>query len=223
MEQINFKYFKPAALIPFILAITVLYTLLSHKLILLLKASAAASQINENIHIISTLTLISFSFLFINFTGWKWKIFKWLIDIPNLNGRYHGELISSYKDLNGNPILKDCMIEIKQTASSIKIFSYYADKGMDNETSSAKSISEELVKEENGLFVLYYIYSNDPDTLQTRLFNQHNQLHKHSGAATLKYFPDIKSLQGEYYNQRQNIGTMKARYLQRKTLGRFKV
>lgn len=210
----NFKYYKSGALIPFILIMGVGYGLLSGKIQECLKGLDALTQINDYVGIFSTIGLITLTFLFINNIGWKWSVFKWLIDIPNLNGRYKGELISSYLDANGNPVIKDCVIEIKQTGSSIHVFSYYGDKGINKQSSRAYSVSEELVQEKNGLFQLFYIFTNEPDTLIT-------QLNNHSGTSKFKFYPDIKTLDGDYYNQRQNIGTIKVKFEQKKLLGRL--
>lgn len=210
----NFKYYKTGALIPFFIVLVILCAIISHRLLESLKSSPAVIEINDNIHIISTLSLIIFILGFINFFAWKWWVFKWLIDIPDLNGRYVGELISSYLDPSGNPTIKDCAFEIKQSASSIHIFSYYGDKGSNTQTSRAYSVSEELVQEKDGLFQLYYIYTNEPDALLTKLNN-------HAGTAKLKYHPDIKSLIGDYYNQRRNIGTINVKFQKNKKLGRL--
>jgi len=210
----NFKYYKTTALIPFILVMGVGYGLVAGKIQECLKDNNALTQINDYAGIFSTIGLITITFLLINNIGWKWGVFKWLIDVPNLNGRYKGELISSFHDANGNPVVKDCVIEIKQTGSSIHVFSYYGDKGTNTQSSRAYSVSEELVQEKNGLFQLFYIFTNEPDTLIT-------QLNNHSGTANFKYYPDIKTLDGDYYNQRQNIGKMKVIYEQKNLLGRL--
>lgn len=210
----NFKYYRTSAIIPFILVISVLFGLISNQLDLILADHPNLKEINEYIGVFSTIGLTVSTLLFINYVGWKWLIFKWLIDIPNLNGRYKGLLISSFKDANGNPVEKDCVLEIKQNASSIHIFSYYGDKGSNNQSSRAFSVSEELVQEKNGLFQLYYIFTNEPETLLT-------QLNNHAGTAKFRYFPDIKTLEGDYYNQRQNIGTIKVVFEDSKRLGRL--
>lgn len=210
----NFKYYKTSALIPCILIMGVGYGVIAGKIQEWLKDQNTLTQINEYIGIFSTIGFITLTFLFINNIGWKWGIFKWLIDIPNLNGRYKGELISSFLDANGQPVVKDCVIEIKQTGSSIHIFSYYGDKGTNTQSSRAYSVSEELLQEKNGLFQLFYIFANEPDALIT-------QLNNHSGTAKFKYYPDNKKLDGDYYNQRQNIGTIKVTFEQNKLLGRL--
>jgi hypothetical protein len=94
----NFKYYKTAALIPFLLIMGVGYSLLSANIQECLKGHNTLVQINEYVGIFSTIGLITITFIFINNIGWKWRVFKWLIDIPNLNGRYKGELVSSFLD-----------------------------------------------------------------------------------------------------------------------------
>lgn len=211
----SFKYYKTAKLIPFILALSVLFNIVSKKIEALINTSITASELHNYIDIFSTVSLITITIAFINLFGWKWWIFKWLIDIPNLNGRYQGEIISSFMDpATGNPMQKDCSIEIKQTASSIHIFSYYGDKANNIQTSRAYSVSEELIEEKNGLFQLFYIFTNEPETLFT-------QLNNHAGTAKLNYYPDIKTLEGAYYNERKNIGKIKVTFKQKKRLGRF--
>lgn len=209
----NFKYFKTERLITFLLVLAVLFDLLAAQIESCIDGSPLISKIFDYVDVFSTIGLILLTLAFINFIGWKWKIFKWLIDVPNLNGRYQGELISSYL-VNGLPAKKDCVIEIKQTASSIHIYSYYGDPGMNLQTSRAYSASEQLIEEKNELFKLYYIFTNEPDVLQT-------QLNNHSGTAQFKYYPDIKTLDGDYYNQRKNIGTIKVKFIQEKLLGRL--
>ena len=211
----NFKYFKTGILIPFILVLSVVFNIVSNQIETFINTNNTVSQIYSYIGVFSTLSLITITLTFINFVGWKWCIFKWLIDIPNLNGRYTGELVSSFIDpTTGSPMVKDCAIEIKQSASSIHIFTYYGDKGTNIQTSRSYSVSEELVEEKNGLFQLFYIFTNEPESLLT-------QLNNHAGTAKLKYYPDIKTLDGDYYNQRKNIDTIKVTFQQKKQLGRL--
>jgi hypothetical protein len=210
----NFKYYKTSALIPSILVLAVIFNYVSNYIETAINKQQQLIEIYSYLGVFSTISLITLTLTFINLIGWKWTIFKWLINIPNLNGRYTGELISSFLDVNGNPIIKDCTIEIKQSASSIHIFSYYGDKGTNIQTSLAHSVSEELIEEKNGLFQLFCIFTNEPDTLLT-------QLNNHAGTAKFRYFPDMLSLEGDYYNQRKNIGTIKVKHQQSKRLGRL--
>lgn len=210
----NFKYYKTVAFIPFILIMGVVYGFISSHIQECFKTNAILNQINEYIGIFSTIGLITLTLFFINQVGWKWNSFKWLIDIPNLNGRYKGELISSFVGTDGKPIIKDCVLEIKQSASSIHIFSYFGDKGTNIQSSRAYSVSEEIIQEKNGLFQIFYIFTNEPDTLNA-------QLNNHLGTTKLKYYPDNRTLDGDYYNQIKNKGTIKVIFEQKQLLGRL--
>ncbi|WP_290791737.1 hypothetical protein [Flavihumibacter sp. UBA7668] len=205
----NFKYFNIGALIAFVIILSIPFGQFSAWLENVLQPYPAAAQIYNYINPLSTLGLISLTLVFVNKIGWKWGMFKWLVDVPNLNGRYEGILISSY-----NSEQKDCVLEIKQTASYIHIFAYFGNLGSNDKTSKSVSVSEEIVQEKNGLYKLFYIFSNESDTLQI-------QLNNHEGTSKLYYYPDVKRLEGDYYNQRGNTGTLNVVFKQEKLLGRF--
>jgi len=203
--EINFKYYKSGSLIS---SIVVCYILLG----IILSYTKEYMEIGDNWAIIfdliglaSPLLLVSIFLFVVNKWGWKYKVFSWLVDIPNLNGRYKGKLISSFKDQQGNPIEKECVIEIKQTASYLAVNSYYADSGNTKTTSEAKSLCFDIVKERDDSFVIRYIFTNEPDNMQS-------VLEAHDGTTKFKYFPDIKALKGEYYNHRQNKGQIEVTF-----------
>ncbi|MEZ5016066.1 MAG: hypothetical protein R2800_03385 [Flavipsychrobacter sp.] len=208
----NFKYFHSGRLIVFILILALVFQPISNKLEAWVSKYEYLSSIATYIDVFSTLGLISLTFAFINYIGWKWKIFQWLINVPNLRGRYKGKLMSSYTDNAGNNTEKDCVIEITQTASSINIHSYYGDAHTGQVTSQSFSSLVEIVKDTNGHFLLYYVFSNEPEPLSPDLFD-------HSGTSRLKYLTDSKNLVGEYYNKRLNRGSINVVFKQKKLLG----
>lgn len=212
----SFKYFNTKTLLPLILTLLLLVQPISIWIERSLNNYENLKVIVSYIDSLSTIGMISLFFTIINYFGWKWKIFKWLIDVPNLNGRYTGNTVSSYKDpITNTPITKDCVIEIKQTASSIHIFAYYGDLATNTVSSRSYTVSEQIIKEKNGFFLLYYIFTSEPDTMSLQLGN-------HDGTAKLQYFPDTKMLEGSYYNKRANFGTMKVTFVQKKLLGRLR-
>lgn len=161
-----------------------------------------------------TLPFFMFTFLyFINNKWWKNGLFKWLIDIPNLNGRYVGKVQSSYLE-NGQPKIIDCVLEIKQTASNIHIFGYFGELNGGVISSTSVSTSESIVKEKNDFFRLYYVFTNETGGLPEKPNN-------HSGTAKLLYFPDKKMLEGEYYNMLKNNGIISVTFEQYVLLGRL--
>jgi hypothetical protein len=212
----NFKYYKTEFLIIFIVGLYIPCSFLSDWLESFFKAWTMVDGIIKMSHSFSTLTLMSIGFIFVNEVGWKLRAFKWLVNIPNMNGRYKGRLISTYIDpRTGHPVTKECVIEIKQNASKIHLSSYFSDEGATAPSSSSHSVSEQLVREESGFFKLYYIYVNDTGFLDGEVRN-------HTGTSYFLYYPDIKTLKGDYYNQRLNKGEFSVAFQQRKRLGRFK-
>jgi len=211
----NFRYFEAKNLIIFVIILSIIFSWLSNELDKLLPTVSTFKEIWKYLDLFSTVSLLFLTLLFIDKVGWKWKFFKWLVDIPNLNGRYEGTLESIFQS-NGANTIKDCAIEIKQTASKIKVFSYYGDPGTNNQTSTGYSHCEEIVHEEDGFFSVYHVFSNEPGTLQTQWNNHH-------GAFYMKYYPDIKLLDGNYFNDRPNKGTVKVIFKQNKLLGRLKL
>jgi SMODS-associating 2TM, beta-strand rich effector domain len=211
----NFKYYNTKNLVIFIIVLSILYGLLSNELDKFLPTNTTFKEIWKYINVFSTTSLLFLTLLFIDKIGWKWKLFKWLVDIPNLNGRYEGKLESTFQTKGTNTI-KDCAIEIRQTASKVKIFSYYGDPGTNNQTSIGYSFSEEVVKEDDGFFSVYHIFSGEPDALQI-------DLHKHHGFSIMKFYPDLKLLDGSYFNERTNKGTLKVTFKQKNLLGRLRL
>lgn len=210
----NFKYYNTTALIIFLLSIY----LLSLPVAFWIKNTTSSSQtldhIVDLIGIFSPVGIVTGVISIINKWGWKLSWLKWLIDVPNISGRYTGKLTSSYHDANNQAIIKECVLEIKQTASAIHIRGYFGDAGTFENTSSSVSVSEELVKEKDGFFTLYYIFSNESQPLQVQLKN-------HAGTSKFKYYPDIRQLNGDYYNQRTNYGTIVVTFEQATLLGRL--
>jgi hypothetical protein len=102
----NFKYFKINALVALVVILSIPFTLFLDCLANSLENYPTAVQIYKFIEPLSNLGLVSLTLVFINKIGWKWTIFKWLIYLPNLNGRYEGVLNSSYNSKGIDRVLK---------------------------------------------------------------------------------------------------------------------
>lgn len=211
----HFKYYKSERLILFIIGIAVLVgylvTICIHPLI---------EHANEPLRTFIIYTemftvpfFITIIFFVIDKWGWKYWLFKWLVDIPNLNGRYEGKIVSSFIKDDKNVEIKFAL-EIVQTASSIHVSSYYFNPETNDETASY-SIIEEIEKQKNGAFKLFYLYSNMPGRLN-------NVLTQHEGTAAATYFPDLKKIDGGYYNSRKNTGQFEACWVSNKIIHRYK-
>jgi hypothetical protein len=211
----TFKYYKPDRLILFIIGLTVAFgaisTVIHHWLLTLPDAPKNLVLFTDSFTVPFFIAVVMH---LINTKWWKEKYFKWLIDIPNLNGRYVGTLNSSYAPPGGNPITWDCVLEIKQNATSLHISAYFGDIASGTFSSSSISVSEELVLEKNGFYRLYYIFTNETGGISQKLNN-------HSGTAKFLYFPDKYMLDGVYYNVLGNTGSIKVSYQQDVLLGRL--
>ncbi len=212
--KVNFKYYKTKSLLILILGLYIFSAALKKVIDPMLHLPESLGEVMTLAGWLKPMAAISLVFFLINEYLWKYPFMKWLIDIPNLNGRYTGELTSSYIGADNQPVKKDCVIEIKQNASGIHVSTYYADKGSMVQTSKAGSFAEEIVKEKNGSFSLHYIFDNEPDSMI-------DALAKHKGTAMFIYHADKKQLVGEYYNHRLNKGTMNLTFEDKKCLHRF--
>lgn len=211
----HFRYYKSEKLILFLIGLTVLIgafvTFVVHPCVE--HAPITIQSFIVFTEMFSVPFFISVVFYYINKVGWKKKIFKWLIDIPDLNGRYEGQLESSFQT-NGSNIIIHCAVEVKQTASNINISAYFFNS-MTNEYSTSDSVIELIEKQKNGSFLLYYIYTNTPGRL-------HKALNIHEGTTVCIYYPDKKTLSGEYYNSRPLTGKFEVEWKSDNLIHRFK-
>lgn len=216
--KLNFKYYNTGSLIVLILVLSVIYVMLKEGLWAMIHIPESLQRplddLNEYLGWVSPLAFIGVVFFVINEYLWRYPWMNWLVDVPDLNGRYKGELVSSYVGADGQQVRKECVLEINQNASAIHIYAYHADKGSAVQTSMAYSITEEIVKEKNGSFTLYYLYANEPDSMI-------EALNKHNGTARFIYLADKRQLVGEYYNHRLNKGTMTLTFEGKKRYHRF--
>lgn len=131
-----------------------------------------------------------FSVLYAIFNNWIWKnkYMKKIHKIPDLNGVWHGEFISSFKDDFGNKITGTCDMKIKQTWSKISIECNF-------NLSESHSKTAVISNDSNGI-QLKFEYSNKPNKTVDE------NLKEHSGYNTLTYDEERETLKGEYYTNR---------------------
>ncbi len=206
----NFRYYKIELLISVILLMSAGIDLGIEKLLIpymtdhnmtFLRAPGNAALIG------------SFLFFYNNFL-WRLPVFNLLVKVPNLNGRYKGKINYEFQGVAGQ---KDCVVEIIQTASSIKIHSYF-DNGAGEKTKSKSLV--ESIEEEDGFYhlYLYYFNSGSKDT---------GKLDCHEGANMLKFIPEHegspKKLTGHYFTSRkiQTRGEMNVEFESKKIKGTF--
>jgi hypothetical protein len=160
-----------------------------------------------------TTVIILFLFFWL-FNNLLWKI-PGVVDvlgIPNINGRYSGELVSSHtenKEQNGTyPVI----IEIKQTLTTISVYLY-------TERSCSYSMIASLCKNYNNNHELVYVYQN-----KTSAMESDSDMRDHHGTAFLQVFEKGVSLTGNYFNnprERGRYGKITVRRISRKRMGKF--
>lgn len=211
----NFKYYKTGNLIIFLVILYIVLSPVANWIKHLANTNTRLGEVIDLIDPLSKIGLITIIMTFINQWGWRYRLCKFLVDIPNLNGRFEGTLESSYvNELSGERVIKFCVLEIMQTASSIHMHAYFGEKGSNENSSTSTSISEQIIRNPDDFFSLYYIFSNKSSPL-------HDELNDHMGAAIFDYLPDQRRLEGQYFNQRKNKGKITVDFVQAKLLGRL--
>lgn len=120
---------------------------------------------------------------------WRYKISGFrLSGTPNLNGTWYGQLRSSYKGRDGQPVLRDCMLQIQQTWTKIHV-------RLETESSASESKAAALYCAGES-FQLEYTYHNQPQVLQAVTMNAH------MGCVQLQLSPKQDSLLGGYFTGR---------------------
>jgi len=209
--MMNFKYYKAAPLIAIILLLAGAIDFLLQQFIvtLLMENGIEFLRAPGNAAIIGSFFILYDQYL------WKIPFFNLLVKIPNINGRYAGKIKYVF---NAESCEKECIVEVKQTASKIKIQSYFSNE--DSEKTGSKSAIEEIQKAEDGFFDVYFFYQNTGSKLD-------GILDSHEGANKLRYFPGTKNkkakLAGHYFTNRlkQTRGEIKVSFVSNKLKGEF--
>ena len=117
---------------------------------------------------------------------WKWCLLRklGLVTVPNLNGRWSGNLKSSYE-----PDVQDYQIDVFITQQWSKI-SVRLEAG----ESHSKSIAASFLTDDPSSPELVYVYDNDPGAMAPK------SMHSHGGTAKLRVTDS--GLQGQYYTGR---------------------
>jgi hypothetical protein len=128
---------------------------------------------------------------------WKLKIFAgWLVEIPDLNGTWKGELRSTWKNPKTGKRIKPIRttLTVRQTLNRISCV-------MRTDEMTSRSFSEGFKVDGGGqICQLTYLYSSEPImTVQHRSPN-------HLGAVRLDFGQNPKKLRGMYWTQRDTKG-----------------
>lgn len=130
--------------------------------------------------------------LFVKFM-WKWKIFKWLVQIPCLSGQWTGTLEYDY----------DGEHQTKKTELTIKQDFFRTIIKLETNESESVSISAHFdIDRDREIKRLFYTYENIPKPE----FRDRSPMHY--GAVRLNISDDNKKLDGEYWTSRKSVGSI---------------
>lgn len=207
----NLKYYRVAPLISVILLLAVgLDMLLEDWIVPFLQSHGVGfMRAPGNATIIGSILILYDKVL------WKYPILNLMVKTPYMAGRYEGFI--SY-EWNNKSERKNCVVEVVQTASKIKMF-FYFNNGQDQKTIS-HSLVEEIRQEDDGNFGVYMFYINGGS-------KKDGVLDCHEGANQLRYLPGGKKqkakLIGHYFTNRniQTRGEMEVDFFSKKIKGKF--
>lgn len=147
-------------------------------------------------HISTTISInIIFWLLFIKWL-WKLKLFyPWLVQVPNLSGKWKGTIKSNWIDGTKDPIPME--ITIEQTFLNIQV-------RIKTEESRSFSLGASFnIDKDRGQQQLFYSYLNTPKPG----VRERSEIHYGSALLTFEGF-DVNELEGEYWTSRETTGEM---------------
>lgn len=196
----NFNNYKPKILIRVILGITA-FLFLCTQILISNSNFTLDILLKEIVKALIPTGLILVFFEFYNKNLWKYPLFNKLIQVPNIEGSYYGSLISTYRDKENKPIIKDCVIEIKQTGTDFIIYGYYACDDEKKASSVSESLSYSLISEGKDKMEVAYYYINRP----LKSSDKYGELNEHKGSGILCWNSlNSDVLAVEYYNKDRN-------------------
>lgn len=140
-----------------------------------------------------------YSLLFYIFNNYLWKLHIFnklgIIKSEDLSGRWVGYIKSSYDNMQSSI---DAQLEIKQTATSIKIHGKF-------NNSKSISINENFAFSNiDNSIALFYFYKNEPN------YDAVKTMAMHEGSVKLIFYKEKNILTGSYYSgrDRNNHGTI---------------
>ena len=201
MDKFSFKNYPPGILI-FLICLIVAIKFGLHKLgDIVFKHATLLSWLDLLYILLSAGTVISLMRLINRKVMWRWLLK--LLGLCDVRGIYEGYILSSFQDDSNEFIKRFCKIQVIQNLNGLHISGdYFSDEQMKEQTSGFTSHHEELKKQADGSFQVYYFYSSKGD-----LFHADQKkygLNNHEGICVLVYRAELQTLEGYYYNRERS-------------------
>lgn len=156
--------------------------------------------------VISVYALVAYAF-----ARWLWRLpflQGWLVQLPDLQGTWQGEVRSTWRDSGGHELPPiPAILVIKQTFLSINCALHARD-------SDSYSTAAQVNRDDSGTLRLTFNYTNRPKAVLR------DRIPIHDGAAILRITGHGRhlSLEGEYWTNRNTRGDMLVRFHSREIL-----
>lgn len=164
-------------------------------LIFLITQDLSSIDFNKALSHISTTISINIVF-WIVFIKWLWKLklfYPWLVQIPNLSGKWKGTIISNWNEGNRDPIPME--ITIDQTFLNVQVRIKTAE-------SRSFSIAASFdIDKDRGQQQLFYSYLNTPKAS----VRDRSEIHYGSALLVFEGF-EVNEMEGEYWTSRETTG-----------------
>ncbi len=144
--------------------------------------------------------------------GWRWKWLRgWLVPFPDLNGTWQGQIQTNWKDAQGKtPGPIPVILTVNQTFGRISCVMRTA------EMESHSYVEGFCIDKERQIRQLCYSYASKPKA------SLRDRSTPHDGTILLNIIgKPVKKLEGEYWTQRQTIGTITLTFLTKNLLDEF--
>jgi hypothetical protein len=136
--------------------------------------------------------------------AWKWKIFyPWLVQTPNLSGKWKGKIKSNWNEGKSEAISTE--IEIKQDFFNVTI------KIKTNESRSHSISSSFNIDKERDYQQLFYSYLNTPKSG----VRERSAIHYGSTLLDFEGF-NVNKMSGEYWTSRETTGEIELKRVKKK-------
>lgn len=145
-------------------------------------------------HISTTISINIILWMIFIFWAWKWKVFyPWLVQTPDLSGKWKGKIKSNFDKENSKPISTE--IDIKQDFFNIIV-------KIKTDESSSHSISSSFnIDKDRGYQQLFYSYLNTPKA------GIRDRSAIHYGSVLLNFDGfKVSKMSGEYWTSRETTG-----------------
>lgn len=147
-------------------------------------------------HISTTISInVAFWVLFIKYF-WRYKLFyPWLVQVPNLSGKWEGTLRSSWGNSARNAIPIEVTIE--QTFLSIQV-RFRTEESRNYSMGASFNVDKDRGQQE-----LFYSYLNTPKIG----LRERSEIHYGTALLSCDGF-DVNEMEGEYWTSRKTSGAM---------------